>query len=260
MGKFNITSIPVYDLRGQSNMGGLGDASDDLPAGYQGEQDSQIYYKTTRTSTDDGAWADLTPGTNTHGDPAFNGNDYFGIESKLFKDIADNNGTIPRVIKSSRGGTNIASHFIAGPDGIVSNSYYMTPAISKLVKDGIPEYKSCIWFQGYSDCTADGTANGYAGNLQTWSADLNTFLRTLFRAQYEYNIVVVESPDFADAATTEARVNTVQAAQLAFSSTGRKRYSVAKPSGSLLKVDNIHVTGAGLIAYADQVYNTIRNL
>lgn len=260
MGKFSIPTINLYDLRGQSNMGGLGDASDDLPVAYQGAQSSQIYYKTTRTSTDDGAWSALTPGTNTHGDPALNGNDYFGIESKLFKDLIDNAGkSNVMVVKSSRGGTNIASHFIAGPDGIVSNEYYLKPAASKAAKDGVINYK-CIWFQGYQDCTADITANGYATNLQTWAADHDTVLKAFLRTQTEYPKIVLESPDFADALTTSARVDTVQAAQLAFSGTGRKRYSVAKPSGSLLKVDNIHCTGAALILYADQVYATIKDL
>lgn len=259
MGKYNITRIPGYELRGQSNAGGGGDASDDLAAGYQGAQDSQIYYKTSRTSTDDGAWADLTPGTNTHGDPSLNGNDYFGMESKLFKDIADNKGIVPRLVKSSIGGTNISSHYTAGANGIVSNEYYLKPALSKLVKDGIVDYKACVWFQGYSDCTSNATANAYAANLATWSSELTTVLRGIIKGQAEYNLVVVESPDFADAGTTESDVNTVQAAQLAFAATGRKRYSVGKPSGSLLKVDNIHCTGAALISYADEVYDVIKD-
>lgn len=260
MGKFNIPTMDVYDLRGQSNMGGLGDASDDLAAGYQGAQSSKIYYKTTRTSTDDGSWAALTPGTNTHGDPSLNGNDYFGIESKLFKDLVDNNSKNPYVIKSSIGGTNITSHYAAGANGIVSNSYYLKPAISKLVSLGKPVYKGCVWFQGYSDCTSNSTANAYSANTQTWAGDIVTTLRELFRGQTEYNIVMAESPDFTDAGTDDADVDTVQAAQLAFAATGRKRYSVAKPSGSLLKVDGIHCHGAGLILYADELYRTIKDL
>ena len=87
-----------------------------------------------------------------------------------------------------------------------------------------------------------------------------TVIRSFIKVNYEFPIVVLESPDFADGATTEAWVNTVQAAQLAFESTGRKRYSVSKPAGSILKADNIHVTGAGLILYANNTYSKISSL
>lgn len=256
MGKFSIPTLNVYDLRGQSNMGGQGVVTTELPAGYQGAQTSQIYYKTTRTSADDGTWSTLTPGTNTHGDPSLAGNDLFGIESKLFKDMAKTN---TMVIKSSIGGTNISSHLTAGANGIVSNDYYLKPGLSKIAKDGVVNYR-CIWFQGYSDCTSDATANAYAANLATWASELTTVLKALVKTQTEYPLVVLESPDFADGATTEARVNTVQAAQLAFAATGRKRYSVAKPSGSILKADNIHVNGAGLLSYADNVATEIQEI
>ena len=269
MGKYSITQIDFVSLRGQSNAGGQGDVSDDLPVGYQGAQTGvNIYYKTTRTSTDDGAWAALTPGTNNHGDPAVAGNDFFGVESKLFKDLKDSNSWNPYVSKSSIGGTSIVDHLTAAAAGIVSNDYYDEVALSKLVKDGFPRLKYVLFIQGYSDCTSLAASQTYDNSLYidavSWMNDMRTQFSTLFKSipKDDVKLVVVESPDYVDGATNPTYVDNVQAAQLAFASAvKRNNYSIAKPSVVTFNggVTGIHWDGESLIRYSDLIYAVVKD-
>ena len=269
MGKYSITRIDYVSMRGQSNCGGHGDVSSDLPAAYQGAQTGvNIYYKTTRTSTDDGAWATLTPGTNNHGDPAVAGNDFFGVESKLFKDLKDNYTWNPYVVKSSVGGTALSSHLNAAANGIVSNDYYDEVAASKIVKDGFPRLKFVLLIQGYSDCTELIRSQGYDNTLYintiSWNNDMRTEFSTLFKScvNPDVKLVVVESPDYLDTGTDPAWVDNVQAAQLAFQTAViRNNYSIAKPSVVTFNggPDQIHWDGDSLIRYSDLVYAVVKD-
>lgn len=269
MGKFTIPRLDIVSLRGQSNGGGQGDISSDLPAGYQGAQTGvNIYYKTTRTSTDDGTWSSLTPGTNNHGDPAVAGNDFFGVESKLLKDLKDNNSWNPYMSKSTVGGTALATHLNAGVNGIVSNDNYDEVALSKLVKDGFPRLKFVLLIQGYSDCTSLATSQSYDNTLYVDSTNWMTDMRTQFSniivsiTRDDVKLVVVESPDYIDGATTPTWVDNVQTAQLAFGSAGlRNNYSISKPTTVTFNggVTGIHWDGPSLISYSDKIYDVVKN-
>lgn len=263
MGKYSITTIDIYELEGQSNAGGQGDVSDDLPAAYQGAQSGvNIYYKTTLTSADDGSWQSLTPGTNNHGDPAVAGNDFFGVEAKLYKDLKDNNSKNPYCIKNTRGGTSIADWLNTGTYGPVSDNYYCKVSLSKIVASGFPKFKCCAMLQGYSDCTSLANANGYGPQLLTWATERNAFYASVFKSQVEYNLVVAESPDYIDGATNPAWVDIVQAFQLAFATSAiRKRYSIAKPSVVTFNggPTGIHWDGDSLIRYSDLIYAVVKD-
>lgn len=269
MGKYNITRIDYVSMRGQSNCGGQGDVSDDLPAGYQGAQTGvNIYYKTTRTSADDGSWATLTPGTNNHGDPAVAGMDFFGVESKLFKDLKDSYSWNPYLVKSSVGGTTLSTHLNGGANGIVSNDYYDEVAASKIIKDGFPRLKFVLLIQGYSDCTGLAISQAYDNTLYindiSWNNDMRTEFSTLFKSTVnpDVKLVVVESPDYIDGATNPTWVDNVQTAQLAFATAVlRNNYSIAKPSVVTFNggPTDIHWDGESLIRYSDLILPVVKD-
>lgn len=258
MGRYNITVLDLYDLRGQSNMDWNSATNSGLGAYDVSQTGVRTYWKTDRTSTDNGNWQTLTPGTNSFGDPAQVGSGYYGIESKLLKDLKDA-GKNPYMVKSSIGGTAIGTHVAAGANGIVSNNYYLKPAVSKLAKDGIVRHRGLVWFQGYSDCTSTSNANAYAGQLNTWASDCRGVYASLFIGQVEFSLVVVESPDFTDGVVS-TDVDIVQATQLAFGALRRDNYSVSKPTSINFRDAGTHIDGASGLAYSDKILATISTL
>lgn len=261
MGKFNIPVLTVFEMDGQSNMIVADTLIDpDLPVAYRGVQSGvKTYFKTTRSSTDDGSWQDLNSGVNNI-DPTLLPANFFGMDSKFPRDLKDNFGVNPYIVKSARGGTSITTHFNSAAEGIVTNDYYMTPALSKLAKDGLIKV-ICIWMQGFADSNAEASANAYAANLATLASDKRTYLRSKVVSAVEFDIVVCESPDFTGAPSVPAYVDTIQAAQLAFASTGRRNYSISKPDTvTFTNNGGIHIDGQTVIRYADKVYDVVKNL
>lgn len=154
-----------------------------------------VYPKTTRTITDDGAWADLNAGTNTKGpDILASGFDTVADETPLLHLLRDKTKQPVFWIKTSRGGSRLQTN-VTDPDWAVSSNelylqatqYWWTVAKNKLL-NVFPSLRLKVvihWHQGESDSN-DATAR----------ANYLTNIRTFFAAFRAYDPLFARAPLF----------------------------------------------------------------
>jgi hypothetical protein len=161
-----IAATKVFILAGQSNMEGVGVASE-LPAIYGGVQSDVKIWNNVWSAPDTGTWSSLKPSAWTNADT---GVTYFGPEVTFGYQIA--NRLLPNdqiyLIKYAAGSTSLYKDWKPGSGWCYTNlKTAVTSAMKNLTTANLsPSIAGMIWMQGETDAAYGGDyARDYAANL-----------------------------------------------------------------------------------------------
>lgn len=263
MGIFNKPTAKVIMMIGDSNMDGR-EATSNLEALYQGPQTNEVdvFFKTTRTSANDGAWAAIDESIKNNTSVLWTASNptlpKFGMQMYIGKDRFDSLGDKQFLINASEGGSR-TSYWVEGAteQNFEEMGYYWEQGIVQLIHSGYKvELAGVLIVLGYNDVAGQEQAT-FAANLDTLCDDLLAYYDDFFAAIQTWETLVLQSPDYTNHIQGEPNITNlgiVQAAQLALS---KDRTQVILKDVLATYIDGIHSDGSTIKRMSDSFKDVI---
>jgi hypothetical protein len=262
-----LTPMNIHFLIGDSNCQGQGEPTSAYVNPYDHELNTKIYYRPTRTTTDNGSWQNLQIQVNNNID--LYKDIYFGSEIRIGYELGELRPFQDRIIKWGVPG----SRFEDGTETWNKDlndvytefkDYVFTPAITKLIAEGFtPVYKSLTLILGTNDAytAPSGEGDNWYNNAYQFLNDLKTDLGL----PSDLKVIIVQAPATAPNRPYITDVRTAQYNLVNGRNTGTilEAYpnSVLINTDSLaIKTDNTHWNYAGQLALGLQLFNIVKDL
>lgn len=270
MGKYSnlIDRIPLYIAIGQSNMDGRGYYPSKPVIGQNGDLSTEYkiygtnanmvtFWRTAWNTTKDGSWQNSDLYVNNV-NPSGVTLQRFGFESPFLKEMSDYKGKKVALIKAAEGGTSLHTDWQTSGATYQNAIAHIEDALSKISSLGVPELKSIMWYQGWSDCDTQINADNYEGNLNGLITNINNVVNT-YLPNWDSKWLICESPDWVSVGTrTAAPYNALILAQSNVGNSGNNLF--LDNTNMSLFTDDIHLTGASFEQLGIDCFNILKDL